>query len=136
MAATSELSDRWRDPAFVDAAHAWIAARLAEHDRAVVGTIEQPHVTDWSTVMRVPTGDGPVWFKANDETMRHEAAVTALIAPLSAGRVPEPLAGEVIVDVGASVSVDAAAITSPGCGVTGWLDEGFQLERIEAEAVA
>lgn len=94
MVATSELSDRWRDPAFVDAAHAWIAARLAEHDRAVVGTIEQPHVTDWSTVMRVPTGDGPVWFKANDESMRHEAAVTALLAPLSAGRVPEPLAGD------------------------------------------
>jgi hypothetical protein len=94
MAATSQLSDRWRDPAFVDAAHAWIAARLAEHDRAVVGTIEQPHVTDWSTVMRVPTGDGPVWFKANDESMRHEAAVTALVAPLSAGRVPVPLAGD------------------------------------------
>lgn len=92
MAVSSELSARWRDPAFVDAAHAWIAARLAEHDRAVVGTIEQPHVTDWSTVMRVPTGDGPVWFKANDESMRHEAAATALVAPLSAGRVPVPLA--------------------------------------------
>ena len=26
MGATSELSDRWRDPAFVDGAHAWIAA--------------------------------------------------------------------------------------------------------------
>jgi hypothetical protein len=94
MRGVSQLSDRWRDPAFLDAAHAWIAARLHEHDRAVVGTIEQPHVTDWSTVMRVPTEDRPVWFKANDETMRHEAAVTALVAPLSAGRVPAPLAGD------------------------------------------
>ena len=94
MSDTSELTARWRDPAFLDAAHAWIAARLVEDDRAVVGTIEQPHVTDWSTVMRVPTADGPVWFKANDESMRHEVAVTALLAPLSAGRVPVPLAGD------------------------------------------
>ncbi|MCP3423389.1 phosphotransferase [Nocardioides pinisoli] len=94
MATTTELSDRWRDPGFLDAAHAWIAARLAERGRSVAGAVEQPHVTDWSTVMRVPTDDGPVWFKANDDTMRHEAAVTALIAPLSAGRVPMPLAGD------------------------------------------
>lgn len=94
MATTTELSDRWRDPGFLDAAHAWIAARLAERGRSVVGAVEQPHVTDWSTVMRAPTDDGPVWFKANDDTMRHEAAVTALIAPLSAGRVPMPLAGD------------------------------------------
>ncbi len=92
--ASPGLSDRWRDPGFLDAAHAWIADRLSECDRAVVGAIEQPHVTDWSTVMRVPTEDGPVWFKANDESMRHEAAVTALVAPRSAGRVPTPLAGD------------------------------------------
>lgn len=89
-----ELSDRWRDPAFVDAAHRWIEDRLAEQRRAVVGVVEQPHVTDWSTVMRVPTDAGPVWFKANDESMRHEAAVTALVAPLSDGRVPAPLASD------------------------------------------
>lgn len=94
MATTTELTDRWRDPGFLDAAHAWITARLAERGRSVVGAVEQPHVTDWSTVMRVPTEDGAVWFKANDDTMRHEAAVTALIAPLSAGRVPMPLAGD------------------------------------------
>ena len=90
----SELSDRWRDPGFLAAAHAWIAARLGERGRSVVGAVEQPHVTDWSTVMRVPTEDGPVWFKANDETMRHEAAVTTLVAPRSSGRVPMPLASD------------------------------------------
>ncbi len=89
-----ELEDRWRDPAFVAAAHAWIADRLAERGLVVTGGIEQPHVTEWSTVMRVPTGSGPVWFKANDATMRHEAAVTVLVAPLSGGRVPAPLAAD------------------------------------------
>lgn len=87
-------SDRWREPGFVDAAHEWIAARLAERGRSVAAAIEQPHVTDWSTVMRVPTAEGPVWFKANDESMRHEAAVTAIVAPLSGGRVPLPLASD------------------------------------------
>ncbi|MCY4725127.1 aminoglycoside phosphotransferase family protein [Nocardioides sp. STR2] len=90
----SQPSDRWRDPGFLDEAHAWISARLAEQGRSVVGAVEQPHVTDWSTVMRVPTDGGVVWFKANDETMRHEAAVTALVAPLSDGRVPTPLASD------------------------------------------
>jgi hypothetical protein len=94
MPELTELSDRWRDPAFVAAAHEWIAARLAERGRSVVAPLEQPHVTDWSTVMRVPTDDGTVWFKANDESMRHEAAVTAIVAPLSDGRVPAPLASD------------------------------------------
>lgn len=89
-----EPSDRWRDAGFLDAAHGWIAARLAENGRSVVAGIEQPHVTDWSTVMRVPTEDGTVWFKANDESMRHEAAVTAIVAPLSGGRVPTPVASD------------------------------------------
>jgi hypothetical protein len=94
MRAMSQPSDRWRDPGFLDEAHSWIAERLAEQGRSVAGAVEQPHVTDWSTVMRVPTDAGVVWFKANDETMRHEAAVTTLIAPLSAGRVPTPLASD------------------------------------------
>jgi hypothetical protein len=94
MPEPTTLSDRWRDPGFVGAAHEWIAARVADRGRTVVAAIEQPHVTDWSTVMRVPTDDGPVWFKANDESMQHEAAVTAIVAPLSGGRVPAPLASD------------------------------------------
>jgi hypothetical protein len=85
------LEQRWREPAFVAAAHTWIGAGLGELGMSSTGEVEQPHVTDWSTVMRVPTDAGPVWFKANDETMRHEAAVLDLVASRSAGRVPPPL---------------------------------------------
>ncbi|MBC2934836.1 phosphotransferase [Nocardioides sp. zg-1228] len=88
----SQLADRWRDPAFLDAAHAWIHEQL-DTTAPVVG-IEQTHVTDWSTVLRVTTGAGQVWFKANDDTMRHEAAVTGVVAARSAGRVPAPLASD------------------------------------------
>ncbi|MDR7251741.1 hypothetical protein J2X46_000713 [Nocardioides sp. BE266] len=87
----TEPADRWRDPAFVAAAHQWIHDQL---DRTVepVVEIEQTHVTDWSTVMRVRTRFGVKWFKANDETMRHEGAVTAFLAPRSGERVPRPSA--------------------------------------------
>src|SRR5688500_17291285 len=83
---------KWRDPAFVAAAHSWIDGRLDELGITRTGDIEQPHVRVWSTVMRVPTQDGPVWFKANDRTLVHEAAVLEVVASRSAGRVPPPLA--------------------------------------------
>ena len=44
------------------------------------GEIEQPHVYPWSTVLRVPTDGGDVWFKANDDALRHEAALVELLA--------------------------------------------------------
>ena len=85
------MQDRWLEPAFVARAHAWIDDRLADLGRTRTGDVEQPHVTDWSTVMRVPTDAGTVWFKANDDAMVHEAAVLELVAARSAGRVPAPL---------------------------------------------
>ena len=90
--AMGDLEQRWREPAFVSAAHAWIDDRLADLDRTRAGEVEQPHVTDWSTVMRVPTDGGAMWFKANDAAMVHEAAVVDLVASRSDGRVPAPLA--------------------------------------------
>jgi hypothetical protein len=50
---------RWLDPDWRAEAEAWIRERVG-----VTGPIEQPHVYPWSTVMRVPTADGDVWFKA------------------------------------------------------------------------
>ncbi|WP_210650220.1 phosphotransferase family protein [Nocardioides sp. SYSU D00065] len=96
---------RWREPSFVTAAHAWIDERLAALGLTRSGDVEQSHVTDWSTVMRVPTDAGPLWFKANDATMAHEAAVLELVASRSAGRVPAPLARDA--DTGWMLLADA-----------------------------
>jgi hypothetical protein len=92
MRAMETLEQRWRDRAFVADAHAWIDEHLEGLGRTRTGDVEQPHVTDWSTVMRVPTDAGPVWFKANEEALAHEAAVLELVASRSHGRVPPPLA--------------------------------------------
>jgi hypothetical protein len=86
------MEQKWREPGFVEAATAWVDARLADLGRLRTGEPEQPHVTDWSTVLRVPTDAGDVWFKANDHTMLHEGAVMDLVASRSDGRVPAPLA--------------------------------------------
>jgi hypothetical protein len=82
------MEQRWRDPEFVRGAHAWIDATLAGLGRARTGEVEQPHVREWSTVMRVPTSDGDLWFKANHDALVHEAAVLELLTVRAPDRVP------------------------------------------------
>ena len=50
---------RWLDHRWLAEAEAWIREQAG-----VTGPIEQPHVFPWSTVLRVPTDDGLLWFKA------------------------------------------------------------------------
>jgi hypothetical protein len=46
----------------------------------------------WSTVLRVPTGRGPVWFKANAPGLAQEAAVVEILAARRADLIPTLLA--------------------------------------------
>src|SRR5439155_16178741 len=48
----------------------------------------------WSTVLRLPTSAGAVWFKANHPSLAHEAGVVALIARRRPDLVPELLAAD------------------------------------------
>jgi hypothetical protein len=80
---------RWTDADWLAEATAWIHARVD-----VTGEIEQPHVRPWSTVMRVPTAEGDLWFKAVTALHRFEPALTAFLAELRPGRVPEVVALE------------------------------------------
>jgi hypothetical protein len=77
--------EQWQDPEWLAGAHAWIEHRLGELGITRTSEIEQPHVYPWSTVLRVPTDTGTVWFKANHEPLRHEAALVEIIA----GRRPD-----------------------------------------------
>lgn len=79
----------WTDPSWLADAHDWIRAHVEP-----TGRIEQPHVRPWSTVLRVPTADGDVWFKANGPAFEHEAAVVSTLARLRPDRVPELLAAD------------------------------------------
>jgi hypothetical protein len=82
----------WVDPAWRAAADAWIEERLAALGLTRTGPIDQVHVRPWSTVMRVPTGHGPVWFKANGALQFFEAALLQVVARRCPRRVTTPLA--------------------------------------------
>jgi hypothetical protein len=88
------MTSPWLEPDWVAGAHAWIDDRLTELGSTRTGAVEQPHVERWSTVMRVPTERGPVWFKANHETLRQEAALVARLAARAPDRVPPLLAAD------------------------------------------
>ena len=86
------MSSRWRDPLWLAGAYEWVEGELARLGLSRTGEIEQPHVYRWSTVLRVPTGQGDVWFKANEESLRHEAALVTLLSARRPDCIP-PLLG-------------------------------------------
>ena len=96
----------------MEEAHAWIESALARLGLRRTGGIEQPHVYPWSTVMRVPTEAGDVWFKANDHSLRHEAGLLELLSSRRPDCVPAPLA------------------TDPGRGWILMADAGEQLRKL------
>ena len=59
---------------------AWVRARLEVFGLGVTGEVTRPHVRPWGVVVRVPTTCGPVWAKAVEPSLRHEVAVTTLLA--------------------------------------------------------
>jgi hypothetical protein len=77
----------WTSPEWLSEATGWIRERAD-----VAGDIEQPHVRWWSTVLRVPTTDGDLYFKAVSAVHLFEPALTALLAELQPARVPEVVA--------------------------------------------
>ena len=82
----------WTEPRFLAEAHAWIGARLAAMGAHLTGPIEQVHDRPWSTVLRVPTDRGALFFKASAPALRHEAGVVAFLAGRRPEVVPAPLA--------------------------------------------
>ena len=88
------MRHQWTEQAWLAQAHTWIDGRLDALGLARTGDIEQPHVTAWSTVLRVPTQGGPVWFKANHGPLEHEAALVNLLAARVPDRVQALLASD------------------------------------------
>ncbi len=82
----------WTDATWLGVAHLWIEAQLHQLGRRVTGPIEQPHARPWSTVLRVPTDQGSVWFKANIPRLAYEAQVLKLLAREQPEAGPELLA--------------------------------------------
>jgi len=78
----------WTDPAWRAAHLAWVEAELARIDRRVTGTVDQAHLTPWSTAFRIPTDRGVAWSKATGPGPAYEGP---LLAGLTAHRVDHVL---------------------------------------------
>ncbi|MFC4018630.1 aminoglycoside phosphotransferase family protein [Micromonospora sp. GCM10011542] len=81
----------WSSEQWQRGARSWVDGQLDRVGRRVTGPVE-PRLRPWSLVWRVPTDDGPVWFKANNPGTVHEAGLVATLARLAPDRVLTPLA--------------------------------------------
>jgi Phosphotransferase enzyme family len=87
--ATAQPDLVWTRPDWLADAEAWIREHVE-----ITGEIEQPHVRWWSTVLRVPTADGNVWFKACHPSHGFEPALTFELARLRPARIIEVVAAD------------------------------------------
>jgi hypothetical protein len=95
--------DALQAPAWVraaDAGHwredmlAWTSGVLGELGRPITGAPTVHKRAPWSIVLRLPTDDGPVWFKQNVSTLGPEPALLELLSARVPGRVPAPLGAD------------------------------------------
>jgi phosphotransferase family enzyme len=84
----------WTELAWLTEVHAWIDAQLGRLGMTKDGPVEQLHVRPWATALRIPTTDGPVWFKAMIPALAYEAGVVDVISRRRPDLVPELLAAE------------------------------------------
>ena len=88
----TESSLHWQDPAWQKEVHEWIYAQVGKHGISMSGDIEQPHIYPWSTVLRIPTDQGMLFFKATAPETVYESALTQKLAELYPRALPEFIA--------------------------------------------
>jgi hypothetical protein len=88
------LRPPWARAGWLAQATAWIESSLSHHGRAPTGPVEQLRCWALSAVLRVPTAEGAVFFKATAASPLFvvEGSVMSGLARLYARNVPEPLA--------------------------------------------
>jgi phosphotransferase family enzyme len=91
---TSESKLRWHDPDWQKQAHDWIRAEAKRNSIQLTGEIEQNHAYAWSTVMRVPSNEGTLFFKATAPETVYESALTQKLS----GWFPDCMPELIVVD--------------------------------------
>lgn len=84
----------WDNPGWFRQAENWIRTQLALFGQRACGAIEQIHVRPWSTVLRVPTREGFLFFKAVLPAFRFEVALSQALADWYPGDILPVLAAE------------------------------------------
>lgn len=74
----------------------WINQQLKHHEQHITGDLETVHVRAWSTLLRVPTNTGQVYFKVPASVFAYEVGLTAALAHWQPGSMPEVLGADMI----------------------------------------
>ncbi len=72
----------------------WIQSQLTRLNITIIGDIEEPHTRPWSTVWRIPTSNGDIYFKATPSVLVYEPALTQTISRQHPDQVPAVLASD------------------------------------------
>jgi hypothetical protein len=88
----SESNLHWQNPDWLKQTSEWIHAETTRRGIHITGKIEQPHIYPWSTVLRIPTNEGMMFFKATAPETMHESALTEMLAGWFPDCMPELLA--------------------------------------------
>ena len=59
---------------------AWIQVQIDRLGITLSGSVEEHHIRPWSAVLRVPTSEGQLFFKASSPVLMHEAGLTQTLA--------------------------------------------------------
>lgn len=84
----------WAAPGWLEEVRDWIDVQLRHLGLDVTDPIQQPHLRPWSTVLRIPTADGALFFKANTPLLAQEAGLTQTLARLRPDLIRHPLAAD------------------------------------------
>lgn len=76
---TERFRPPWDQPAWKAEVSAWITRQLSEHGYMQTAALESIHARVWSTVLRVPTDRGLLFFKAGGPTQAFEPALLQLL---------------------------------------------------------
>lgn len=79
----------WEESDWLKQANDWVQVETKRQDIKITGTIKQTHIYPWSTVMRIPTNEGTLFFKASAQDVAPEAALTQALARWYPNNIPE-----------------------------------------------
>lgn len=79
---------------FHTTATAWIDEQLTRLHMPRTGPFERPHTRPWSTMWRIPTGNGSIYFKATPSILVYEPALTQTLSRRFPGQIPPVLAAD------------------------------------------
>jgi len=89
---TNQSQLPWQDPAWKKEAQNWIRAQAKDQSIDIIGEVEQTHSYPWSTVLRVLTNVGTLFFKATAAETIYESALTQMLANWYPDCMPELIA--------------------------------------------